>query len=670
MKRVLIYSILLVSNLIYSQEFKLGKVSIEELKETNHPKDTSAVAAILFKIGKVDFVYSEDRGFEMLTTVKTRIKIYKKEGYEYANHVQRYYDGSNSKETVNFSDAVTYNLKDGKIEKTKLKNDGVFQEDINKFWKSKKITMPNVKEGSVIEFEYTIKSTNISSIDEWKFQSEIPVNYSEFNTNIPEYFFYTPNQKGFVFSKITVDKQQKYFYSSEKKRSSGGGLTGVSTTFTNNKIEYSETRTTYIAKDIPPMSVEAYVNNINNYVSSISHELAMIKYPNQAPKTFSTDWEKVVETIYDSDDFGTELNKNGYFEGDLDILLTDQIKREDKINTVFNFVKSKVKWNKYYGYSCDIGVKKAYKDGIGNIAEINLMLTSMLRYAGIEANPVLVSTRSNGISYFPNLTAFNYVICAVEIENDIILLDASEKYAMPNLLPIRNLNWFGRLIRKNGSSVHVNLMPEFISKDIVTVMANIDSKGVVSGNAREQHLDYNALNFRANYNNLSDDSYIELLEKRHKNIEVKEFKIKGREELNIPVIENYTFNDNNDVEIIGDKMYFSPMLFLTQQKNPFKQEKRQYPIDFVFPNENRYLVNLVIPDGYVVESIPESVSYKTNDNTLLFNYSIANAGNKIQVAYTFDINTAILPASSYEELKIFFDELVKKENEKVVLKKI
>ena len=70
-----------------AQEFKLGKVSVAELEEKEHPKDPSAVAAILFKKGDVRFEYSQDKGFEMVTVVKTRIKIYKKEGYEWANQV-------------------------------------------------------------------------------------------------------------------------------------------------------------------------------------------------------------------------------------------------------------------------------------------------------------------------------------------------------------------------------------------------------------------------------------------------------------------------------------------------------------------------------------------------------------------------------------------------------
>jgi hypothetical protein len=109
-----------------AQEFKLGKVSIEELKEKNNPTDSTAVAAILFEKGAVDFEYSQDDGFKMITEVITRIKIYKKEGYEWANKAVSYYIGSNAKEVVSFSDVVTYNLIDGKIEKTKLKSDGEF----------------------------------------------------------------------------------------------------------------------------------------------------------------------------------------------------------------------------------------------------------------------------------------------------------------------------------------------------------------------------------------------------------------------------------------------------------------------------------------------------------------------------------------------------------------
>ena len=73
----------------------------------------------------------------MKTRVRTKIKIYKKEGYDWANYIVPYHIVGGVEESVTFSDAVTYNLVDGKIEKTKLKSNGEFVEKLNKFWKYK-----------------------------------------------------------------------------------------------------------------------------------------------------------------------------------------------------------------------------------------------------------------------------------------------------------------------------------------------------------------------------------------------------------------------------------------------------------------------------------------------------------------------------------------------------
>ena len=137
--------LLLATATSFAQKHELGKVTIEELKETACPLDTSAVASILFSKGDVKFEYIQNGGFSMVTNVKTKIKIYKKEGYDWANKVVSYYIDSSPPEKLNFSNEVTYNLVNGKIEKTKLKSNGLFEEKVNKFWAKKKISMPNVK---------------------------------------------------------------------------------------------------------------------------------------------------------------------------------------------------------------------------------------------------------------------------------------------------------------------------------------------------------------------------------------------------------------------------------------------------------------------------------------------------------------------------------------------
>jgi hypothetical protein len=650
-----------------AQDFKLGKVSVAELQEKVHPRDSAAVAAILYKKGEVRFEYIEDEGFKIITVVQTRIKIYKKEGYDWANQAVRYYLGSNGEEKIYISDAVTYNLVGDKIEKDKLKNDGEFNEEINKYWGSKKITMPNVKEGSVIEFEYTIKSPRLSELVDWSFQSNIPVNYSEFITHIPEYFVYRPNQKGYVFLKVTDERKKKTIVKNSKERS---GNRVSKTVFSQTKIDYLETITTYVAESLPAMKEEAYVNNIDNYTSSISHELAMTKFPDSSNDSYATDWPSATKKIYENDDFGAELNKTGYFEDDINSLITGLKTPYEKIDVIYNFVKANIKWNDYYGYSCNDGVKKAYKDKAGNIAEINLMLTAMLRYSGLNANPVLVSTRSNGIALFPNRTAFNYVIAAVETPSGMMLLDASDKFATPNVLPFRALNWIGRLIRKDGTSDVVDLMPKVNSNSTVMMNYTIDERGMISGKLRKQQTDYNAMTFRKKVDNVTEDSYLEKLENENRKIEVTGYSRENEKDLKLAVMETYSFTGSNLCEIIGGKIYVSPMLFFTEVKNPFQQEVRQYPVDYGFPFIEKNTINIHIPEGYTIEKVPDPAVITMQENLGSFSFITNVVGNQIQISIINQINTAIIPSDYYSMLKEYYQGMIDKENEKIILTKV
>jgi Domain of Unknown Function with PDB structure (DUF3857)/Transglutaminase-like superfamily len=656
-------------SITHAQDFRLGHVSLAELQEKEHPKDPSADAAILFKKGMVKFEYNQNDGFVIVTEVKTRIKIYKKEGYEWANQEVSYNIDSGANEKLSFSDVVTYNLVDGKIEKTKIKSDGEFVEKINKYWSRKKIALPNVKEGSVLEFSYYIQSPRWGSFRDWYFQSSIPVNHCEYHTYVPEYFTYNSNYKGFLAPKKTIEKKTNSVILNNRERS-GNGFTTVTSTVSQDKIDFSETHTAYVSENLPAIKDEAFVNNIDNYTSSISHELSMTQFPNSIAKTYSTDWESVVKTIYDYDDFGPELNKTGYFEEDITKLLTGLTTQPEKIEAIFNYVKTNVKWNNFKGYSCNDGVKTAYKNKTGNTGEINLMLTAMLRFAGLNANPVLISTRDNGITFFPSRTAFNAVIAAVETPEGMILLDATEKYSVPNVLPLRDLNWFGRLIRKDGTSTEVDLMSKILAKEAINMSIVLKIDGSVTGKVRKLLSDHVALGFRKENLSASSDAYLEQLERNNGDIEISDYSRESDLELSKPIVETFNYKDTKDIEIINDKIYFSPMLFLTPKENPFKQEVREYPIDFGYPNQGKYNILIDIPEGYVVESMPAPMNIATGGGVGSFKFMISQTDTKIQLAITSTINSAIVQADFYPVLKAYFQQMIDKENEKIVLKKI
>lgn len=662
-KKNIVLTLLLMVYNGFSQKMELGKVTVAELQEKEFPNDPSAPAAILFKNGSTKIEYLDSKGFEMVTTVSTKIKIYKKEGYEWANHAIEYYLPSNFRENVSIKEATTYNLVDGKVVKTKLKSDGEFDEKVNKYWGRKKVTLPAVKEGSIVELEYVIRSPNFGTFKKWEFQTSIPVVYSEFKTYIPEYYNYNANFKGSIFPKKTTTSREKTIIFNEKERSEGYV---VSTNFSQSKVNYQEQQTVYVCTNVPALKDEKFVNNIDNYTAGISHELSFIKYPNSAIKNFASDWKSVVKTIYEAEDFGDELKKTGYFEADLKTV-TEGLKTQPEIvAAIFNHVKSTVKWNNYYSYYCNDGVKTAYKNKTGNVAEINLMLTAMLRHSGINAHPVLISTRSNGIAYFPTRYAFNYVITAIENPDGVILLDATEKFATPNVLPLRDLNWIGRIVRKDGTSDEIDLIPKSISKETVFMNVSINSDGIATGKIRKQLTDHTALLFRQKNVLLNKDTYLENLESSSNNIEISEYSRENDLEFQKAIVENFSFRSDKDVEIIDGKMYVSPMLFFRHNENPFRQEKREYPVDFGFPTQDKYNISIEIPEGYKVETIPLSSTIITGDDVGIFKYVIGQSGNKIQINVSDEMNAAILPPDYYDVLKEYFQKMIDKQNEKIV----
>lgn len=286
-----LFFLLLISNFLPAQNTDLGNVTIKELEEKSHPIDKDAPAAILFSKGDTYLEYYETDGVFLITEVEMKIKIYSKEGYKWADTFVKYNIGDSPSETVYFFKAFTYNLENGKIEKTKLKSEAELTQKINKYWAEKKITMPNVKEGSIIEYKYRIKSPYLFNIMDWSFQNTIPVNYSRFTTSFPEFFEYKVNFKGSEKPKITTK-------------------TAVSKLASTKRLDYISI---YEAEMLPSVTVEMFVDNIENYFSSVNHEVTAIKFPGAPIEFYSNTWDDVVKKIYNLESFGNELEKTNYF---------------------------------------------------------------------------------------------------------------------------------------------------------------------------------------------------------------------------------------------------------------------------------------------------------------------------------------------------------------------
>lgn len=651
------------------QDYDFGEVSKEELQEAFNITDSTASACYLYKYRKTYINYNQQEGFQLITEVHERVKVYSKEGFEQATRaILLYKEGADEEEIKNIK-AYTFNLEGSKIVETKLEKKGIFKTEKSKYLNEVKFTMPNVNEGSVLEYKYKVLSPFITSIDEFVFQEDIPIKKLEGRFESPEYFQFKVNSKGYRPVAPTTKSTKERINLSTKTRSNDG-LHRVKTSYDYSQVEYTNNIHTYSLSNIPALKEEPFVNNIDNYRSSIKYELSFTNFPNSPVKNYSTTWEDVVKTIYKSSSFGDELSKVGYYKDDIDALIGHTSNSVERAALIYNFVKKKVKWNGYYGYLVDEGVRKAYKDQAGNVAEINLMLTSMLNYAGVTAYPVLVSTRQHGVPLFPTRKGYNYIICYVKDSDKSYLLDATSPYSLPNVLPFRTLNWQGRVITERGNSTFISLYPNSISKNDYSVLVNIDEAGQISGGCRSVKTGHSALLYRMGYNDQDKDQYLEDFENKYDGLEVSDFTVKNENDLSKPIMESYKFVKEAQADIVGDKMYFAPMFYLKMNENPFKLEQRDYPIDFGYPSKNVYKITINVPEGYKVDILPEPKAVSLPDNLGYFKYNVQESNGRIQVIVTTQISTSIVTPDYYETLKMYISQLIEKESEQVVLSKV
>ena len=652
MKKCIILFVLCFTINSFAQNYKFGKVSKEELGEKMYPLDSTAEAAYLYDSRRTYFNYNKNEGFQIITEIHQRIKIYKKDGIDEGNITIPYYSpDSGEKETVIGIKGNTYNLEGGKIVKEKLSKKAIFKEQRSKYISLKKIAMPSINEGSVIEISYK-RIYPYYGISELQFQYNIPVKKLEHRVEIPEYFVFNKRAKGYYFP-LLKDKKVN------GKISFGYG----------NDIDFITNISTYTGNNIPALKDdEIYVNNINNYRGGVKYELVATRFPNSNYKNFATNWDNVCKQIYKSPYFGGELKKVNYYKNDLETLLQGKTSDAEKIAAIYNFVKKKVKWNEYYGKYTDKGVRKAYKEGVGNSADINLMLTSMLRSAALNANPVLVSTKGNGIPFFPTLNGFNYVITMVELDSGYILLDATEPFAVPNILQLEAINWNGRKVEKDGSSSWVNLVPKRRSTENNLLTLTVSDEGTIEGAMRSTYTNYVALGYRKKATRLSLEELINQTEEKY-SIETEEFKVDNKNNLGKPVVRSFKLYGEDFVEGIGGKLYVTPLMFLAERENPFKADERAFPVEFIVPWEDKHRVNITLPEGYSIESLPENLSMALPENLASYKFLIQQKGSSVTIMSVLKMNSAVVTPEYYLELKEFYNKLVKKQTEKIVLVK-
>jgi hypothetical protein len=663
-------SLLLSSALNGQKSFmKFGKIPKENLSMTSYEKDTTAGAVILGDFGVTRFEISQDEGFFMVFTRHIRIKILDKTELDWGDFSIRLYQGDGGKdEDLSMIKGKTYNLENGKVVKTKLSRNAIFREEEDKNHDLIKFAMPNVKEGSVIDVTYSINSPFLFTLQPWYFQKSIPVARSEYHVYIPEYFYYKNWTTGYIrINKESESHTESYQYNRSAEINSQGRQSGGIVNF-DAQVEHW----TYTAENVPAFINEPYITTAYDYLGAIEFELVSTNFPGSPTEYYTHKWEEINKEMLDDPDFGKQLDNTGHLKSIIEQIESETTDPLERMKLAYEHIKDHIRWDKRYRIWPTTNIRKAYNDGEGSSADINLNLVALLKGLSLDADPVLISTRSNGMLKPGQviLTQFNHVVTRVQIEGKEYVLDAIDYYCPYTILPSNSLNGKGLVIRPEGND-WVELYADVPDVQVHFVKAKMNEDLSITGEYKVNLNNFSALALRKKlYSFTEDEEYIEELEKENEGLTISSFNIEKKDSFYYPlkIFTQYELTDR--VTEGGDFIYFIPLFFERLKENPFRNDKRDFPIDYNYPIDFKYISYLTLPEGYQVEEIPESLMLKLPNQEGKFIYDVKELGNQLVINCTFQRNQTIYPSSEYEEIKKFYEQIVKKQAEQIVLKKI
>jgi len=632
LKRRLYLLILLTVLLVraYSQVQPYGVIDTADLKMTSCDFEKNANAEILFDKGSV-YLSSDALVFER----HIRVKIFNEKAKEQANVKIQYFGGGDF-QYLDGVQAETINTNNDKIVITKVERKQMFTQYVDRARTELSFAFPDVKPGSIVEYKYLLYSRTFFAFPNWYFQNNIPTRYSELSKTLPGEVHYK-------------------------------SLAMVSLPYVENTDDVKS------MANIPSLPDEPFMNSGKDNAQRILYEFTNVNIPGRINEKFSDTWEKLGDEVCRDNYFGGQFDKKLKGED----LIINKAKSlaliPDKIAYVFDEVKNQMKWNDLDQWYTNDGTQDAWDRRSGNSTEINLILCHLLQKSGVNALPMMVSTRQNGRvnPAYSSMFQFNRTVTYIPVDSTkYYVLDASNKYNVFNETPGDLLNNFGFWVDKQNNKYGLLFLQKLSPvRKTVLVNAEIKPDGKMAGTATIYSYSYNRLKAAEKYKTEGEQKFTDYLKDGNNNLNITGLKFENMEADTLPLTQSFDFNI-----LLGGSdqgyIYLNTNWFTGLGGNPFLSETRFTDIDFKYQDSYSISDIYKMPAGYKVDALPNSASMSMSDKSITFKRLVGEQDGQIMVRYVIDYHQSIYFKENYTELHDFYKKMYEMLNEQVVLKKL
>jgi hypothetical protein len=613
--------------------FGIPKSTEFKMKECDFDKEADAV--ILVHEAKSDY---DDQHY-LITHHRIRIRILKENGIRHADIAIPYYSNEGFERITNINGVVFNQNEKGQIDIRSLEKKSIYKKKLNDYYDEMVFAFPMVKVGSIIEYSYTSTMEHYGGLKNWEFQQDIPVVLSKYSLAIlpNTEFAYKVQKKDDLAVKIVAEK--------------GSG-----------KISFE-------MKDIPSLKDEPYMDSRKDNLQMVRFQLAGID--GRYRKKYMTNWDEVTKELSSNSSFGNQIGKS--LSGTDDFISSVKLNSSaiEKMNLVFDYVRSNMAWNGFTSKYSE-NIKQAWNKKSGTNGDINLILITLLKEAGIEASPMLVSERGHGKvqTDYPFVDQFNTVYAYVVVEGKKYYLDATDRLTPSHTIPFSILNTTAYIVnRKAGGIVHIK--DEFLAyKDYLNIIGNVSSNGSITGNVFIISKDYARTKRLSDFRKNSSKYINTHFTQGEKMINIDSFEITNDNIDSLPLHQKFKFSA--PLSSTGDYSFVPVNLFSDFKVNPFLSDIRFSDINFGYRQSVVMNCGFIVDKAFAVEAIPKPIKLINADKTIQFTRSILydEKNRRIVGRITIDTFKSLYETAEYSDIKAFYKKMFDLLTEQIVLKKI
>ena len=632
-KPTMLFAIFFIGKISYSQmDFPaFGTFTAEEINLKQCSFDPEADAIILMDKA----VANHDDNYRLITERRIRIKILTQKGVERADIAIPFYS-KDEFENLSRLEAYTYNFDEaGRATYVAVDKKSFFTEHTNSYWSKMKFAMPAVKVGSIIEYHYVSTMKNYNGLDEWLFQSDMPTMNSSYLLHI------VPNAE-FAYS---VQKSSKYPVTIRPMPSDG-------------KIYFE-------MNNVAGLRFEPYMDAPRDYLQKVMFQFSGY-FSSGSRQNVNTTWKALAYDLMTEKSYGSQLDKDLKIDA-IKALVANEPTATTKVRAIYEYVKKNIAWNGIDSKYAGDGLKAVWDRKKGTSGEMNLLLTNLLKSAGIEAYPILAAERDFGKidSTYPFLERFNKTVVLAIADNRQFVLDATQENCPLGLTPYPLLGTSAFLVdRKSFNLIRIAPGNRYY-KNTITIKGEVDTKGLLTAETKVESYDYAK---QSVLDKLKDDKkkfIVNSFERPYEGLSVDSFLIVPPPTDSLPLDQFVKFKQQLNQS--GGYTLLNPNLFTGFEKNPFISSIRFTNVNFGYPYNITVEETIKVPAGTKID-LPEDKALRSNDNTIEAFKQVRFENNELKVVMRFIQTTTLVTAENYPAIKDFYKKMIDMLNEPVLVK--